>query len=132
MVLRILVFLMIAIPAIEIWGLVKAAEWIGGWQTVLAVISTGVIGAYMAKMEGLKTWIQAQNYLSQGRLPGKAIMDGISILAGGLLLLTPGFFTDTLGFLLILPYSRTMLQYYLKKWLEKKIQNGDLHFYYRR
>lgn len=127
--LRILILLMIIIPALEIWGLVKAADIIGGWQTVAAVIATGVIGAYLAKLEGLKTWIQAQHDLSQGRVPGKAIFDGISIFAGGLLLLTPGFFTDTIGFLLIFPYTRNIFQYYIKKWLEKKIRNGEIHFY---
>jgi len=131
-VLRFLVLVMIVVPALEIWGLVKAAEWIGGWQTVLAVIATGVIGAYLAKMEGLRTWMQAQYDLSQGQIPGKAILDGISIFAGGLLLLTPGFFTDTLGFLLILPFSRSFFQYYFRNWLEKKIRKGEFHIYYRR
>lgn len=129
---RIIVLLMIGIPALEIWGLVKAASIIGGLETVLAVILTGVVGAYLAKMEGLKTWIEAQQEFRQGHLPGKAILDGISIFTGGLLLLTPGFFTDTLGFLLILPFTRTYFQILIKKWLEKKIRNGEFYFYYRR
>ncbi len=129
---RIIIILMIGIPALEIWGLVKASSIIGGLQTVLLVISTGVLGAYLAKMEGLKTWMQAQQELSQGIIPGKAILDGISIFAGGLLLLTPGFFTDTLGFLLILPYTRRIFQLYMKKWLERKIQNGQFYFHFKR
>lgn len=130
--LRIIMLVMIVVPALEIWGLVKAVDLIGGWQTVFAVIFTGVVGAYLAKREGLKTWIQSQHDLSQGQIPGRAIMDGISIFAGGLLLLTPGFFTDTIGFLLIFPFSRSILQSFVKKWLEKKIRNGEIHFYYRR
>lgn len=88
---RTIVFLMIVIPALEIWGLIKAAQFIGGVQTFLAVILTGVIGAFLAKKEGLKTWNKAQIELRNGQLPGDAILDGISIFAGGLLLLTPGF-----------------------------------------
>ena len=129
---RVIVLLMIGIPALEIWGLVNAANIIGGFNTVLAVILTGVVGAYLAKREGLRTWMQAQQDLSTGYIPGKAILDGISIFAGGLLLLTPGFFTDATGFLLIMPVTRNIFQIYIKKWLEKKIRNGDIHFYYRR
>ncbi len=129
---RILLILMIVIPAIEIWGLVKAASFIGAWQTVFAVIATGVIGAHLAKREGLKTWLKAQEDLNQMQVPNQAILDGISIFTGGLLLLTPGFFTDTIGLLLILPFSRYFLQKYLKKWLETKLKNGNFYFYYRR
>jgi len=131
-VFRVIILLMIGVPALEIFGLIKAASLIGGWQTFFAVILTGVVGAYLAKQEGLKTWAQAQSELAQGRIPGKSLMDGISIFAGGLLLLTPGFFTDALGFLLILPISRTIIQAYLRRWLDKKLKSGEIHFYYRR
>lgn len=129
---RIFLILMIGIPALEIWGLIKAAKLIGGLETVLIVILTGVVGAYLSKREGIRTWGQAQYELNSGYIPKKAILDGISIFAGGLLLLTPGFFTDAVGFLLIIPYSRTLIQKLLIKWLEKKIRNGSIHFYYRR
>lgn len=129
---RIILILMIGIPALEIWGLFKAAKLIGGFETVLLVIFTGVIGAYLAKREGIRTWSQAQLDLNSGYIPKKAILDGISIFTGGLLLITPGFFTDALGFLLIIPYSRTLIQMLLIKLLEKKIKSGNFHFYYRR
>ena len=129
---RIIVLLMIAIPAIEIWGIIKAAQWIGGIQTFIAIISTGVIGAYLAKREGMKIWLQAQDELRMARIPSQAILDGISVFTGGLLLLTPGFFTDTMGILFILPVSRRFFQYYIKIWLEKKIRNGQYYFTFRR
>jgi UPF0716 protein FxsA len=129
---RILVILMIVVPAIEIWGIIKASQWIGGWQTFLLIIGTGGVGAFLAKREGLKVWNLARIRMSQGEIPGDAILDGLSIFAGGLLLLTPGFLTDTVGFLLVLPVSR----FYIKKLLLKKIwrmmQNGTFSFYYRR
>jgi len=123
---------MIGIPALEIWGLLKAASLIGGLQTVVAIIATGVIGAYLAKQEGLKTWIKAQQDLGYGQVPGQAILDGVCIFAGGLLLLTPGFFTDTVGFLLIFPISRQYIQIYLKRWLERKLRDGSFTINYRR
>lgn len=129
---RILVILMIAIPALEIWGLIKAASIIGGWQTLLAVILTGIIGAYLAKLEGIRTWSQAQYELNSGHIPKKAILDGISIFTGGLLLLTPGFFTDAIGFILLIPVTRTVVQAVIIKWLEKKIRKGDFNIHYRR
>ena len=52
---RFVIIIMIGVPALEIWGLVKAAQFIGAWQTIIAVIATGIIGAYLAKREGLKT-----------------------------------------------------------------------------
>lgn len=128
---RTLVLLMIVVPALEIWGIIKAAQWIGGFQTFLAIISTGVIGAFLAKKEGLRIWTRAQNEMQQARIPGQAILDGISVFSGGLLLLTPGFITDTLGFLLILPFSRRFFQYYMRNWLEKKINNGQYYFFIR-
>ena len=129
---RFVIIIMIGVPALEIWGLVKAAQFIGAWQTIIAVIATGIIGAYLAKREGLKTWLRAQDELNRMQIPNQAILDGISIFSGGLLLLTPGFFTDTIGFLLILPFSRYSIQFYLKKWLANKLKNGSFHFYYRR
>jgi len=129
---RIILILMIGIPALEIWGLIKAAKIIGGFETVLLVIFTGFFGAYLAKREGIRTWSQAQNDLNSGYIPKKAILDGICIFTGGLLLLTPGFFTDIIGFLLIIPYTRDLIEKLLIKWLEKKIKSGSFHFYYRR
>ncbi|MFV9511193.1 FxsA family protein [Tepidibacillus sp. LV47] len=129
---RTIVVLMIIVPALEIWGIVKAAEWIGGLETLLAIIATGVIGAYLAKKEGMRIWIKAQEDLRNGRIPGQAILDGICVFSGGLLLLTPGFFTDTIGFLLIFPFTRSFFQYYIKRWLEKKIRNGQYYIFIRR
>jgi UPF0716 protein FxsA len=129
---RILVILMIVVPALEIWGIIQAAQWIGGWPTFLLIISTGGIGAFLAKREGLRVWSEAQHRLSRGELPGDALLDGICILSGGLLLLTPGFITDTMGFLLVFPGTR----YWIKKWLLKqiwtKMQDGSFTFYIHR
>ncbi|MCS1351612.1 FxsA family protein [Mechercharimyces sp. CAU 1602] len=124
--LRWLILLLIAIPALEIWGLISVGRWLGAVPTVLMVVVTGVVGGYLARNEGMKTWQLANHRMKRGKLPGDEILDGISILSGGLLLLTPGFFTDFIGFLLLVPYTRAIVKLGMKKWLIKRMTRGDI------
>lgn len=130
--LRFLVLLMIVVPALEIWGLVTVGRMIGGLNTVLLVILTGVIGAYLAKSQGLRILHEAERKLSYGQLPGQQILDGIAVLVGGVLLLTPGFFTDSIGFLLLFPPTRSIFKMWFLIWLQKKIRSGNFHFHFFR
>ncbi|MDR6226620.1 FxsA family protein [Desmospora profundinema] len=132
MVFRIIILLLIIVPAMEIWGLVTVGSWIGAGPTVLLVIATGLVGGYLAKWQGLQTLRLAQIQLRNNELPGEAILDGICILCGGLLLLTPGFFTDAIGFALLLPYPRGMIKLFMKKTLTRMMQNGTLIWVTRR
>lgn len=127
--MKILVPILIIVPAIEIWGLITAGQAFGWLPTLALVILTGVAGAWLAKRQGLRIFQLAQSQLQRGELPGEAILDGILIFAGGLVLLTPGFFTDALGFLCLIPVTRGMIKTYMKAWLWKNIQNGSLNFY---
>ncbi|OYD08401.1 FxsA family protein [Paludifilum halophilum] len=124
---RLIILALILIPALEIWGLVTVGSWIGAWPTVLAVIVTGVVGGYLARWQGLQTIRLAQIQLRNNELPGEALLEGICILSGGLLLLTPGFFTDAFGFLLLIPYTRGMIKLVLKRWLNKMIAEGRVY-----
>lgn len=121
---RILVLLMIAIPVLELWGLISVGKWIGAWYTIALVILTGVVGAWLAKKEGLQTIKLVRLQLSKGEVPGQAVMDGICILVGGATLLTPGFFTDAVGFFLLIPYTRNIVKAWMRRWFEKWIQAG--------
>lgn len=123
---------MIIVPAVEIWGLITAGKWIGATPTVLLVIATGVAGWYLARKQGLQTLRLAQIQLSRGELPGDVLLDGICILAGGLLLVVPGFFTDVLGILLLIPYIRGMAKLLLKRKLLQWMDEGRIHWYIRR
>ncbi|EGK07175.1 FxsA cytoplasmic membrane protein (suppressor of F exclusion of phage T7) [Desmospora sp. 8437] len=129
---RMLILLMIIVPAVEIWGLITAGKWIGATPTVLLVIATGVAGWYLARKQGLQTLRLAQIQLSRGELPGDVLLDGICILAGGLLLVVPGFFTDVLGILLLIPYIRGMAKLLLKRKLLQWMDEGRIHWYIRR
>lgn len=126
--LKYLILLIIAVPLIELWGIFTAGQWIGWLPTLALCFFTGVAGAWLAKTQGLKTIIQAREQLGRGYMPGDALLDGLSILAGGIFLLTPGFFSDIIGFVLLLPWTRAIVKRWIKKWLEKKLVNGT--FYY--
>lgn len=122
--LRILIIAMITVPVIELWFLITVGKWIGAWPTIAIVILTGILGAWLAKKEGLQT-IQAVRFeLDQGRIPSYALIDGICILIGGAVLLTPGFFTDAVGFFLLIPYTRNILKAWLRSRFEKWIDAG--------
>ncbi|WP_134701525.1 FxsA family protein [Ammoniphilus sp. YIM 78166] len=127
--MKYLVALLIIVPAIEIWGLITAGQAFGWLPTLVLVILTGVIGAWLAKREGLQIFRLAQAQMQRGELPGEVILDGILVFAGGLVLLTPGFFTDAVGFLCLFPVTRSVIKTYLKAWLQKNIQNGNFRIY---
>jgi UPF0716 protein FxsA len=128
--LRYLFLLIIIIPAAEIGFLLVSGQIIGVWPTVLLIILTGVIGSYLAKKQGLATYYQLQRQLQTGQLPGDALLDGICILVGGTLLLTPGFFSDILGLLLLFPGTRLYFKQMMKKWFQKRMKNGNRKIIY--
>lgn len=98
--------LFLLIPIIEIFFLIKAGEIIGVFPTIVLVVLTAVIGAGLLRQQGLSTLARFQNNLSQGKLPAQEMIEGILLAVGGALLMTPGFVTDAIGFLCLLPFSR--------------------------
>ena len=121
-------FLLFAvIPVIELAILIKVGSYFGVFNTVLIVILTAVIGAYMVRMEGIGVLTRIQNNMQQGIFPADELIGGAMILVAGGLLLTPGFFTDVLGFLMVFPLSRNFITRYVKQYLEKKISPNDIH-----
>ncbi|NGP57568.1 FxsA family protein [Paenibacillus thiaminolyticus] len=119
------------IPALEIYGFLLVSGWIGGWNTFLLILLTSVIGAIIARYEAAQVWGEAQKQLQARQVPGRAVIDGLCILAGGVLLLTPGFFTDIVGFTLVFPLTRPLYRHYLLKWIEKKMKDGSFIYYKR-
>lgn len=113
------------VPAIELWGILQAGSILGGWNTFFVIIAIGAAGAYFAKSEGRKVWTEAQRQLQSGQMPGRQLVDGICVLLGGVLLITPGFVTDLLGLLLIVPFTRPLFRGMILQWLEKRMRNGQ-------
>jgi UPF0716 protein FxsA len=96
----------ILVPAIEIYLLIKIGSQIGAISTILLIFTTAIIGIYYAKYEGLNTLKSGFLQLSKNETPAYEVISGAAIAFAALLLIIPGFATDTLGFLLIFPYSR--------------------------
>lgn len=132
MMFRILLVLFIVVPAIELWGIITVGKLIGGWPTVGLVILTGFLGAWLAKRQGLQVFRLVQLQLSRGQMPTESLIDGALVLVGGVLLLSPGFFSDTIGFLLLIPYTRMIVRHLLKLWLWRLIATGRIHLIFRR
>ena len=103
------------LPALELWLLMQIGSVIGGAETILLIIVTGVIGASMAKREGLSVLMQIQQEAKRGSPPGDALIEGFLILIGGVLLVTPGVLTDFFGFSLIFPLTRRLLAPAIRK-----------------
>ena len=98
--------LIIAIPAVEIFLMIKIGQNIGALSTIGLIFSTAVIGIYFAKLEGLNTLRSGINNLYKNKIPIYEMMSGASIAFAALLLIIPGFITDFLGFLLLIPFTR--------------------------
>ena len=116
----------ILIPAIELYVLIEASRQIGAGATIAMIFLTGIAGAYLARSQGFSLLQKIQIELNQGRLPTDELTDGAIILAGGLLLLTPGFCTDLFGFCLLAPFTRKFIKRWLMDWFTKKIQRGEI------
>jgi UPF0716 protein FxsA len=103
---RSLFILFLLVPLIEIYFLIQVGSVIGAAWTVFLVVATAVIGAGLLRWQGFNTLQRAQASLAQGQLPAIAMLEGVALLLSGAMLLTPGFFTDTVGFILLVPMFR--------------------------
>lgn len=121
-----LALLFVVVPIIELMLLIQLGQIVGLMPTLALVVLTGVGGAALARAEGLRVFFQFQRELAQGRLPGQALLDGISVLIGGAFLLTPGVLTDLVGFSLLLPFSRRWIQRWVRARLERQIRDGSI------
>ncbi len=115
------------IPVIELAILIEIASFMAIAPTVIIVILTAIIGAYMVRLEGLGVLYRIQNNMQQGTFPADELISGMMILIAGALLLTPGFFTDIIGFLMVIPVSRNFIKDIVKKYIEKNISSDDIH-----
>lgn len=122
-----LLLLFTAVPFVELYLLVRLSDHIGLWTTVSLVMVTGVLGAALAKSEGLRVTQSWQLALQSGRVPEEGVVSGLLILVGGVLLVTPGVLTDALGLGMLIPWSRRLLSRYLLAWAERSIRRGTIH-----
>ena len=125
MTLIFLITAFLTIPLIEVWILLQIADLAGLLNTIGLLILTSIIGALLVRREGISVFRKAKNEITQGQMPEKQILDGFLILLGGVLMLTPGFFTDIIGFLLLFPPTRLLLRTIVIKRLNSRISNPN-------
>jgi len=108
--------LFIGVPALEVFLMIKIGGKIGALNTVSLIFLTAIIGVYFAKLEGIKTMRSGIMNLYQNKVPVYEMISGASIAVAALLLIIPGFFTDAIGFLLLIPFTRKILiSFFVKK-----------------
>jgi len=126
-----LIALFIGLPIVELALLFELHGMVGFFPTVLLVLFTGIAGATLVRRQGLATFLKIQQEMSVGNMPAPQMIDGIMILISGALLVTPGLITDVTGFLLLIPFVREKIRFWLKKKLEEKVRSGYVQVNYR-
>ena len=138
-----LILLFTIVPVVELALLIKIGQHIGVGYTLTIVILTGVVGAYfmsetnktrflsvseglsyLARSQGFRTLRRIQEDINEGLMPADKIFDGVMILCGGILLLTPGFVTDLIGFMALVPFTRHLIKLWLKRKIKDMIAQG--------
>jgi len=128
MFIKLLIFF-VFVPIMELYILIEAGRIMGLAPTIGLIIMTGVAGAWLARSQGVEILRRIQEETSRGQMPATILIDGALILVGGLLLLTPGFFTDALGFSFLVPLTRDLWRKGLSTWLQKQIKQGSVNIH---
>jgi UPF0716 protein FxsA len=117
-----LVILFIVLPLAELYLLIEIGKAIGSIEVIALIVVTGILGAWLARSQGLYVIRSIRTELAEGRMPAARLVDGVMVLAGGLLLLTPGLITDAFGFSLLFPLTRDFYRQRLRRWFEKRVE----------
>lgn len=118
-----LFILFTVVPIIELYLLIKIGGIIGALNTVIIILITATLGAYLAKQQGFIVFQRIKDRISSGQMPGKELLDGLFVLLGGFTLLTPGFITDIIGLSMLIPVTRALYIKIGKKFFQSKIEN---------
>ena len=119
-----LVAALVVVPIVEIYVLLQVGQLLGVLQTVVLLVVMSLLGAYLLRREGARTWRAFRTALASGRLPAAEVADGALVILGGALLLTPGFATDAFGLLCVLPPTRAVLRRLLTRQVARRLTVG--------
>ena len=122
MVFVVLLLALLGIPVAEIFFIIRVARDLGIGETIGLLVAVSIVGAWLVRRSGLGVLRQIQERLSRGEIPGKELVDGLLILVGGVLMLTPGFLTDAVGLLLLIPPTRLALRVLLIRRYSKRLR----------
>jgi UPF0716 protein FxsA len=118
------------VPLVELFILIKIGGQIGALNTVVLVVATAMLGAMVARMEGLRTLQQIQSSLLRGDIPAEELIDAVLIFGGGILLITPGVLTDLCALVLLIPYTRMHFKRWLRRRFDRMVASGSLRLHY--
>jgi UPF0716 protein FxsA len=119
-----LFLLFTVVPLVDLYLLITIGGLIGGGPTLALVIGTGLVGATLARREGLRVWRDWQQSVARGEMPREGVTSSLLVLVGGVLLVTPGLITDAVGLTLLVPPARRMIAGWLARWAQKRL---DVH-----
>lgn len=120
-----LLLLFVLVPLIELVLLVRLGQAVGLGPTLGLVVTTGVVGAWLARAQGVRTLARFRSEMAAGRVPQGPLLDGLMVLVGGAFLLTPGLLTDVAGFLLLVPFTRRWLKRRVRAAIEASVSSGQ-------
>lgn len=116
----VLALLFLVVPFVELFVLIQVGQAIGAVPTITVLVVISVVGAWLVRREGLSVLRQTRQQVQMGRVPGRELVDGGLVLIAGALMLTPGFFTDVVGFALLIPPVRGFLRSVASAWLTRR------------
>jgi UPF0716 protein FxsA len=116
-----LVALFIAVPLAELYVILKVGDAIGAVWTILLLAADSVLGSLLLRAQGRSVWRRFNEALTAGRMPHREVMDGVLVIFGGAFLITPGFLTDIVGLLLLIPPTRTVIRRLLARRLGRRV-----------
>jgi UPF0716 protein FxsA len=119
----------VGVPLVELYLLSRLSSKVGFLATLFLVFVTGVLGATLARNQGLGVMRRVQNDLAAGRIPQEAMLDGIIILIAGIVLITPGILTDAFGFLCLIPKFRITIRKVIGSYLQQGMQKGSMQYF---
>ena len=122
--LAVVFVLLLVVPILEIATIIAVGKVIGGWQTLVLLLLESALGAWLVRREGARAWRALVTALNTGQMPSRQLADAALVLVGGTLLLTPGFLTDVVGFVLILPVTRPLARRALEAVVARRLLRG--------
>jgi UPF0716 protein FxsA len=126
-VFGVLLSMFIVIPIVEFALLIEIGRRLGTVETLLLIFGTGIVGAYLARMEGFRILYRIQKDMARGIMPTEQLFDGILVLVAGIVLITPGLLTDLAGLILLIPFTRYPIKTFIRNRVQRRFRSRQIH-----
>lgn len=117
----------LAVPIVEVWLIVSVGHWIGVWPTLALLLGEALLGAWLMRREGAKAWAELGKAVSSGSMPRGQLLDPVLIMLGGILVMLPGFFTDVIGLIFLLPFTRPIARRILQLFIARRVARAGVN-----